>query len=162
MSKPLQDDRPRPDDLRPPREHPLPAARLAERAGLAAAEDHESIVALFSGAARKGAWEPPERLSVYAIFGGVLLDFRDADLLEGTTEVVILALFGGVEIRVPDDIDVECRGSGVFGGFSHSVQRSGNEGAPLLRISGAAIFGGVEVKTPEQRAAGERRGRPGS
>lgn len=150
MSKPLQDDRPRAQRLGPPRERPRPAPRPAERAGLAAVEDRESIVALFSGAVRKGAWEPPERLAVYAIFGGVLLDFRDADLLEGTTEVVILALFGGVEIRVPDDIDVECRGTGIFGGFGHTVQRAGDEGAPLLRISGTAIFGGVEVKTPPE------------
>ena len=38
------------------------------------------------------------------------------------------------------------RGQGIFGGFSHHAQRADEEDPPLLRITGIAIFGAVEVK----------------
>jgi hypothetical protein len=116
-------------------------------------DERGTVVALFSGAARKGSWEPPARLSVYSAFGGVELDFTNADLLEGTTEVEILAIFGGVGIKVPPDIDVESQGLGLFGGFSNHCQRAREDGAPLVRIKGLAIFGGVEIKVrkPKRR-----------
>lgn len=109
-------------------------------------DDHDTVFSLFGGASRKGNWEPPSRLSVFSLFGGVELDFREADMLEGVTEVQIFCMFGGIGIKVPPDIDVETRGQGIFGGFSHHAQRSDEEGAPLLRITGLALFAGVEVK----------------
>jgi hypothetical protein len=117
------------------------------------ADQRGTVVALFGGATRNGSWEPPARLSVFSVFGGVELDFTNADLLEGTTDVQILAIFGGVGIKVPPDIDVESQGQGVFGNFSHYCQRAREEGAPLVRIKGLALFGGVEIKVkkPERR-----------
>lgn len=115
-------------------------------------DDRDSVVSIFGGAVRKGAWEPPERLSVVALFGGVKLDFSQADMLEGVSRVDVFAAFGGVEIRVPPDIHVETRGLGIFGGFGHYAQRAPEDDAPLLRIHGLALFGGVEVKPAKPRA----------
>jgi hypothetical protein len=53
---------------------------------------------------------------------------------------------GGVEIIVPDDIDVETEGTGIMGGFEHFAHTSDDPDAPLLRITGFAIMGGVEIK----------------
>ena len=64
------------------------------------ADERGTAIAIFGGSARKGSWEPPARLSVFSLFGGVEVDFSNADLLEGTSEVEILVLFGGVEIKV--------------------------------------------------------------
>jgi len=98
------------------------------------------------GAFRKGNWEPAEHVRIFALMGGVDLDFREASLLEGVTEVEVLALMGGVRIILPRDIDVEAQGSGFMGGFEHIVHRSGSPGAPLVRIRGLAVMGGVEIK----------------
>lgn len=104
------------------------------------------VFALMSGAKRKGNWEPPARLAVGAVMGGVDLDFRDADLLEGVTEVYILTVMGGVNIVVPPDLDVDANGLGLLGGFAHLSRRSGDPDGPLLKIKGLAVMGGVSVK----------------
>jgi hypothetical protein len=113
---------------------------------LALADEQGFVIALLSGAQRKGNWEPPARLYVGALMGGAELDFREADLLEGVTEVSVGALLGGVNIVVPPDLDVEVEGLGLLGSFAHASRHTGDPGAPLLRIRGLALLGGVSVK----------------
>ncbi len=105
-----------------------------------------SVIAVLGGAVRKGPWDPPARLRVFAVMGGVELDFREATLFEGETIVEVLAVMGGVNIIVPPDIDVHTSGTGFLGGFASVSQHAKEPGAPLLRINGLAIMGGVEVK----------------
>lgn len=104
------------------------------------------MVAVLGGSSRKGSWEPPARLRVLALMGGVELDFREADLLEGDTEVEVLALMGGVQITVPPDVDVQASGIGFLGGFSSASSQAAEPDAPRLKISGWAVLGGVDVK----------------
>ena len=78
--------------------------------------------------------------------GGVELDFREADLLEGVTEVIILAVMGGVKFVVPPDLDVDANGFGLMGGFQSLSRRSGGRDAPMLRVKGLAVMGGVNIK----------------
>ncbi len=129
---------------RAPSDKPVVAPTRAELELLE--RDEESVVAILGGAARKGNWEPPARLRVLAVMGGVELDFREADLYEGETVVDILTIMGGVSIIVPPDIDVETGGLGLMGGFSSFSNRADEAGAPKLRIQGTAIMGGVDIK----------------
>ena len=108
--------------------------------------DTETITAIMSAAVRKGEWEPAELVQVISIMGAVELDFRDAIMLDGVTEVEIRTIMGGVKIIVPDDIDVQTEGVGFMGGFEHLGHTSGDPEAPLLRITGFALMGGVEIK----------------
>ena len=110
------------------------------------ADEQGFVFALMSGAQRKGQWDPPARLYVCSVMGGVELDFREADLLEGITEVIILTVMGGVQIVVPPDLDVDANGVGLLGGFQSLSRRTGDRDAPLVRIKGLAVMGGVEIK----------------
>jgi hypothetical protein len=109
-------------------------------------EDVGRVVAVLGGSSRKGSWEPPARLRVLALMGGVELDFREANLLEGETVVDVLAVLGGVTIIAPPDVDVEAGGTGFLGGFQGVSNRANEVDAPLLRIQGLAVLGGVDVK----------------
>ena len=109
-------------------------------------EERGYVVAIMGGAVRKGSWDPPESLRVLALMGGVELDFRDARLLEGTSEVTILAVMGGVKIVVPPDVDLVVDGLGLMGGFPHLRQQAEGEQDARLVIRGVALMGGVEVK----------------
>ena len=109
-------------------------------------DERETVVAVMSGVDRKGAWEPAAKISAFAFWGGVKLDFRDAALLEGETVVDCVAIMGGIEIIVPPDIEVETRGFGFMGGFSHVSQRVRGEEVPKLTIKGIAVMGGVDIK----------------
>lgn len=110
------------------------------------ADEHTTIVAIMAGAVRTGAWEPPARIQVFALMGGAELDFREADMLLGVTEVQVLALMGGAKIIVPPDVDLEVNGTGFMGGFENASNRADEPDAPLLRVTGFAVMGGVEVK----------------
>ncbi len=145
----LESVRPGVDETRPavPAAAPRPAAPAVPATPRVAPEDETQLVwAFLGGAARKGPWEPPEILNVVSVLGGVDLDFRAAALLEGVTEVKVLAFLGGTTIIVPDDVDVEVNGVAIMGGFDHVSQHLPGEGRPLIRISGLALLGGVEVK----------------
>lgn len=105
--------------------------------------------ALMSSSVREGHWQPPRTLHAVAIMGGVKLDFRDADLLEGTTHVHAYALMGGISVRVPPDVRVVVKGLGLMGGFSRTRRSSAAPDAPCIVIDGVALMGGVDVKVRE-------------
>jgi hypothetical protein len=109
------------------------------------AGESDFVFALMSGSTRSGSWDPPDSIQAVAIMGGIELDFREADLLEGETEIQALAIMGGVKITVPTDVHVAVGGIGLLGGFSHVRHRAPDDDAPLIRIGGLAIMGGVEV-----------------
>ena len=52
---------------------------------------------------------------------------------------------------MPDGLAVHVDGMGIFGGFDQKAEGPGQPGAPVLRIKGAALFGGVEVKRKPRR-----------
>lgn len=110
--------------------------------------EHQVVIAVMGGAERKGPWAPARNLYVTAVMGGAVLDFRHAQMEPGVTNVFALAIMGGVEIVIPPGLRVESNGIGIMGGFEHAGDRgsAGGEAGPVLRISGAAIMGGVEIK----------------
>jgi hypothetical protein len=111
-------------------------------------------VAVMGGARRRGRWSPARVNHTISIMGGVELDFREALLPPGVTEVRIYTVMGGVEVIVPPNLTVESHGIGIMGGFEHAGDeyRDYDPEAPVLRISGVAIMGGVDIKV---RLAGE-------
>ncbi|HJZ85756.1 MAG TPA: DUF1707 domain-containing protein [Polyangia bacterium] len=116
-----------------------------------------TVLAILSGAQFEGQWLAPRKLRVIAVMGGASLDFRDARLPPGVTEVVITAVMGGVEIIVPPGLAVDVAGSAIMGGFDHVHRMSAEAGEelPLLRVHGFCVMGGVVIET---RLPGESEG----
>lgn len=120
----------------------------------------QTLVAVMGGVERKGSWVPARRTRVFACMGGAMLDFREARLGPGITEVAIACLMGGVEILVPPGVIVEADGMAVMGGFSHKTPTFGTDpNTPVLRITGIALMGGVDISTrlPGESAKDARR-----
>ena len=105
------------------------------------------IVGIMGGGSRKGAWIPARTNWAVGVMGGCDLDFREAQLGPGVTEIRAFALMGGVSVVVPPDVRVECSGIGIMGGFDHktTVTSTTDPGAPVIKVTGLAIMGGVEV-----------------
>jgi hypothetical protein len=121
------------------------------------------VVACLGGASRKGRWSPARKNYAVAVLGGTELDFREAVFGPGVTEVQVFAVMGGVEIIVPPGLTVESHGVAIMGGFDHladTVQADSMDG-PVLRISGLALMGGVDVtvRHPGESAREARRRR---
>ena len=97
--------------------------------------------------------------SYVVLMGSAELDLRAAQISEGTTYLDLTALMGGVEIRVPDGLAVECEGSAILGGVEFFRQsaggivsgrtfvRTGEPGSSrLVKIKCRAVMGAVELK----------------
>ena len=146
-----------PATVDPPAPTPnLPAvAREPLAAGgraLALPATNRKLSAIFSGVQRKGPWVVPETLKVRAVFGGVELDLRNAQLTADVTEIHCRAVFGGIDITVPPNVYVEVIGTAIFGGFDQDDRESTpppDQPVKVVRISGRAVFGGVSVRVRE-------------
>ena len=81
-------------------------------------------------------------------FGGMELDLRRTSLAEGDTFLYINVVFGGVEIMVPDDWNVECRSNSFAGGCVDDSKRKDLEKdrTRKLIIITRCTFGGVEIR----------------
>lgn len=117
--------------------------------------DRAVLLAVFGGVDRKGGWVLPRSLKVFAVMGGVDLDLRDAHFASGVSEIEVFALMGGVDIKVPTGVRVETTGVGIMGGFSvEGADADPGPDAPVLRINGVAIMGGVDAKLKKLKRRG--------
>jgi predicted membrane protein len=108
-------------------------------------------VAIFGGIERRITSQDFQGGYVHAVFGGVQLDLRDANMQQDEAKLEINAVFGGVELRVPESWQVVSRGQAFFGGFvdetrNYRTENPANPPRKSLFLTGAAVFGGVEVK----------------
>jgi predicted membrane protein len=108
-------------------------------------ERHQSL-AVFSGSKIKESSEHLTHTGVSAIFGGATLDLRDAHI-DHEASVDALAMFGGVDILVPEGWRVSLGGLPLFGGYDDKTHGNGSRTAdsPLLKVNATAMFGGVTV-----------------
>ena len=108
-------------------------------------EDHglletKTVLSLFGGTARAGVWAPSDRTVALAGFGDIKLDLRRAELPGGLTEFVAIALFGNVELIVPQTLDVELDGFAIFGNLDHRPAKY----AKARKLVGGLMGGGEE------------------
>jgi len=112
-----------------------------------------TIVAVCGGATRKGTWRVPGTTTVVTVFGGADLDLRDAILPGPEVTMRAVCVFGGMSITVPPEMRVIDSGVAVCGGrdVDSETPESLGSGAPLLRVTGACVFGGVSIKHKERK-----------
>ena len=126
-------------------------ARMAgDSAGPGFASDPTlSLWAIFGGGRRRVTSESFQGGEVFAIFGGFHIDLRGAQIPSGRAVVEINAIFGGVELTVPENWRVAVRGTGIFGAFEDkTIPPRPDVGVtpPELIVTGSAIFGGATVR----------------
>jgi hypothetical protein len=132
----------------------LPAAQAGAAPALTRAERARSrIVAVFGGATRKGVWKVPPSSTVVTVFGGADIDLRDAILPGREITIKAVSVFGGMSITVPPEMRVIDSGVAVFGGrdVAGDTPESGGPDAPVLRLHGACVFGGVFVTHKDRK-----------
>ncbi len=110
---------------------------------------NEAVV--FGGLERRMNSQDFQGGDITAIFGGIELDLTEANIQADAATLAITAIFGGVEVRVPPTWQVAFRGAPIFGGIEDKTRtaRADNPANPSLKtlvITGAVIFGGLEIK----------------
>lgn len=85
-----------------------------------------------------------EGADINAIFGGVELNLVQAIVKEDRI-INASAIFGGIDIIVPKEVNVKVKTTPIFGGITNRVTTT-VENAPTIYINAFCMFGGVEIK----------------
>lgn len=82
--------------------------------------------------------------SLVAVFGGVDLDLREAEIND---DIVIdcVSVFGGIDIKLPRDVNVKVSGVPIFGGVENNYLSSKKNGKTVT-INYVCIFAGIDLK----------------
>ena len=86
---------------------------------------------------------------ITSIFAGPAFDFYDSKLAEGTNILEITAIFGGIELVIPNNWNVIINVTSIFGGIDDKrkyISKMDGESKGTLIIKGLVLFGGGEIK----------------
>lgn len=83
--------------------------------------------------------------NVTAVFGSVDLDLRKAVINEDKF-VKTSAIFGGIEILAPENVNIKVKSVPIFGATSNNTGRKFDEKLPTIYVDSFCMFGGVDIK----------------
>ena len=99
--------------------------------------------ATFSGCNLNYDGEEFDGAELTAVFGGIECDLRNAQIQKDCA-IQVCCVFGGIDILVPENVNVKANTTSIFGGVSNKTPVHKN--VPTLYISGTCLFGGVDIK----------------
>jgi predicted membrane protein len=108
--------------------------------------DDLNISQVFSGSSRKIESQSFRGGKAEVVFGSAEIDLRGARLAGGQATLVLSAVFGGIEVKVPRDWEVVLEGSPVLGSIESRKAAPDVPKTQTLHIKGSAVFGSIEVK----------------
>jgi hypothetical protein len=109
-------------------------------------------VGVLSGEKVRGPWRLEEHMHAVTLFGSAQLDLCDAQVVGDEATIYVIAIFGGVEVQVPEGLPVELSGIAIMGSKQYKVKRCEPiAGMPRVRVRAFALCGGVTVRTRKFR-----------
>jgi predicted membrane protein len=107
---------------------------------------HPHLFALMAGNEVRSITRGFRGADLGAVMGGVTLDLTRAQM-EGESAIIdVVAFWGGIEIRVPQDWVVTSQVFPLMGGYEDNTRPAADGPAKRLVLRGVAVMGGVEVK----------------
>ena len=138
-----------------PPPHTLTDVRTVSRTPAVAGSDRpQHIVAVMSGAHRRGRWRPRRSIRVVTVMGGGELDFREAEFEQGVDviDVRIFSVMGGMGIVVPEGMAVDLEGFFIFGGSENRAKATDIDPRyPRLVVRAYGSMGGVGIRNKSER-----------
>jgi hypothetical protein len=111
----------------------------------------EHAIAICGGTERAGRWTVPSEIRVVAALGGVDLDFSRAEFSRRVVRVRLFGFMGGIDIMVPEGVNVEANTFCIFGGFSNKAAGQHDPEAPTIVIDGFLLMAGADVRVKRSR-----------
>lgn len=78
-------------------------------------------------------------------FNGLILDLSKAYLNE-KTNITISTLFGGVDLYLPDDVNIQIQSSNFLGGVDLHKRENKIGNTKVIYLNARCIFGGINIK----------------
>ena len=109
------------------------------------ADDTINAIAILSGVNRGSNSNSFRGGELTAFMGGCEIDLRQAGV-NGEAVIDVFAMWGGIEIQVPENWRVIGRVTPIMGGFEDSTRPPQGASAHTLIIRGVVLMGGVDVR----------------
>lgn len=110
------------------------------------AEDNKDVTAIFSESnVYYNENQEFNDCNSKAIFGSVGIDLRDAKI-SSDGKINAVSIFGGTDIHVPRNVNLEVDSTGIFGGVKNYTSNKESDNEFTIYINAIAIFGGVDIK----------------
>src|SRR5256885_4560964 len=114
-------------------------------------------VAVMGGHSQKGRWRLRERMNAIAVMGGCELDLRHCEVEGPEATITAVAIMGGIDVIVPEGIEVELTGHAFMGGKDCKVADVPRlPGSPIIRVRAFALMGGVSLRSKKDIPREER------
>jgi len=109
-------------------------------------QDYFDEIAIFGGTDKTFTSQSLQGGKITSVFGGSKIDLRDARLQPEGASIELFCMFGGTEILVPNDWEVNMEATAILGGFSDERKNVELNATGKLHIKGFVMFGGGELK----------------
>jgi hypothetical protein len=129
---------------------------LSERSSSITQDRDKRSSRIFTTLAGAG-WERADGMIIVSprLLRGIVLDVGEAIVPADAEPIKVAALFGEIEIIVPDGVSVELTGFTLFGRRKVDVHTSEPAASPpVVRVRAFTIFGGVIVRTERSSPEG--------
>src|SRR5215831_20742707 len=120
-------------------------------------DTRKPVAGIFGRERRDGRWVVPERLTVSAVFGEVVLDLREAILQCQRVTVLATVIGGTVQLIVPEGVTVETTGTAVLSTTGGPRGPAGprpaglpQPQAPVIEVRTFALGGRVKIVRPRR------------
>lgn len=100
---------------------------------------------IFSGINEKIIDEEINEIVINAIFGGVELDLRELKL-KHNLKIEICSVFGGVDLLLSEDYNIIVSSTSIFGGVENKHNFTKEQNKNDININSVNIFGGTDLK----------------
>lgn len=80
-----------------------------------------------------------------SIFGAIECDLRNA-IIESDVVINASVTFGGIDILVPQNVNVKVKSTSIFGGVENKANTNKDQKNYTIYINSTVLFGGIEIK----------------
>lgn len=108
------------------------------------------MTAFLGRSRRLGLWQIPPKSTVFALFGSCHLDMRQAyaDKELEQVKMKVTSIFGGVEIIVPDGVEVRPSGAAFLASSNFEVPKLREDASlPPIILDSLTVFGRLRLHT---------------
>lgn len=107
--------------------------------------DLATYYGVFSGTEEKISNDDFKGCNLYAVFGGIELDLRDAKI-KGDININVYSIFGGCDLMLPKEYNIIMNSNAIFGGNDNKCNNPQNGKGHTIYINCISIFGGSDFK----------------
>ncbi len=110
------------------------------------ATDRVNDVGVLGGVQRNCSTQDFQGGELTAVMGGCEIDFREASIVNSPAVIEVFAMWGGIQLKVPEDWSVSIETRAILGGVVDKTRPPKGGSDKRLVLKGYAVMGGVEVR----------------